>query len=88
MDANLVKELVKKILIESLSLQISPDKIKGEDLINEFGINSVDAISIFISIENTFDIFIEDEDLSAALISSLESITNYIIGKKTIGDDT
>ena len=82
MDANVVKEQVKKILIESLNLQISPNEIKGEDLLNEFGINSVDAISIFISIENTFDIFIEDEDLSAALISSLDSITNFIIGKK------
>lgn len=82
MEVNIIKEQVKKILIDSLNLQISPDEIKGEDLLIEFGINSVDAISIFISIENTFDIFIEDEDLSAALISSLESITNFIMSKK------
>lgn len=82
MDDNSVRESVKCILIENLNLKISPDEIDGNDLLNEFGINSIDAISIFISIENTFDIIIEDENLSAALISSLDNITNFIIAKK------
>lgn len=78
MNRNEIEEKVKKILINCLDLQKSISEIEGNDLINEFSINSIDAISIFISIENTFGISIEDNDLSAELIRTLNSIVDYI----------
>lgn len=81
MDANEVKEKVKNIIIESLNLDISTDEIDGRDLKNEFMINSVDAISIFVFIENIFNIEIKDEDLSVELISSIDKITNFILNE-------
>lgn len=81
MDVSEVKEKVKNIIIESLNLDISADEIDGSDLKNEFMINSVDVISIFVFIENIFNIEIKDEDLSVELISSLDKITNFILSK-------
>lgn len=81
MDAISIKNKIKEILIDCLELTITPVEIVGTDLINELGINSVDAISIFISIEDNFQIVIEDENLSAALISSLDKITDFVESK-------
>lgn len=81
MKKNEIESKIKKILTENLEIEISEEDIVGDDLISELGINSVDAISIFISIEDVFGITIDDEDLSADLISSLNKISQYIISK-------
>lgn len=81
MEFNAIKEQVKNIIIESMDLDISPDEIDGTDLINELLISSIDAISIFVFIENIFNISIEGDDLSVELISSLDNMCNFIISK-------
>lgn len=81
MKKNEIESKIKKILTENLEIEISEEDIVGDDLISELGINSVDAISIFISIEDVFGITIDDEDLSADLISSLNKISQYIMSK-------
>lgn len=72
---------LKEIIIESLELEKKKEEIDGCDLINELNINSVDALEILVRVENKYDIMIPDEDLSAALISSLQGFAKYIIGK-------
>lgn len=72
---------LKEIIIESLELEKKKEEIDGSDLINELNINSVDALEILVRVENKYDIMIPDEDLSAALISSLQGFAKYIIGK-------
>ena len=81
MEINLIKEQVKNIIIESMELDISPNEIDGTDLINELLISSIDAVSIFVYIENTFDISIEGDDLTVELISSLDNIGKFILNK-------
>lgn len=81
MEINIIKEQVKNIIIESMELGISPNEIDGTDLINELLISSIDAISIFVFIENTFNISIEGDDLTVELISSLDNICQFILNK-------
>lgn len=73
-----ISNKIKEIIISSLELKITSDKIIGKDLVSEFGINSIDALEIFVSIENAFDIQFEDEDLSAELLASINELTDYI----------
>lgn len=73
---------IKDIIIKSIGLEIDPTQIVGEDLIEELGINSVDALEIFVWIENTFEIQIDDDDLNANLLGSIEYLAEYILGKK------
>lgn len=76
--AEVIEEL-KGLLIESLELECAKEEIIGEDIINELGINSVDALEIFVRVENKFNIMIPDEDLNSELISSLDRFAKYII---------
>lgn len=82
MEKEQIVKKVKEIIISSLDLKIQPEEILGEDLINEVGINSIDALEIFVWIENEFDIEIEDEDLSDQLIASVDGLADYIIKRK------
>ncbi len=76
-----IRNKLKDILVEILMLEKTSDDIVGEDLISELGINSIDAISIFIEIEDTFNIIIEDENLNASLIANLDKITKFVYDK-------
>ncbi|WP_458009855.1 acyl carrier protein [Jutongia sp. SJQ-6] len=76
-----VCEELKEIIIDSLELTKAKEEIDGSDLMNELNINSIDALEILVRIENTYDIIIPDEDLSAKLFESLEGLANYVIGR-------
>lgn len=82
MDRTEIMNDIKEIIIKSMNLQKEPSEIVGQDLINEIGINSIDALEIFVWIENKFEIQIADEDLSDELLNSLDSLADYIIKKK------
>lgn len=84
MSKETIREQIKEIIVQCLSSQITKEDIVGNDLINELGINSVDALEIFVWIENTFEIQIDDEDLNSELIASLDNITEYVYRKKNI----
>lgn len=84
MSKEIIKEQIKEIIVQCLSSQIVKEDIIGNDLINELGINSVDALEIFVWIENTFEIQIDDEDLNSELIASLDNIAEYVFRKKNI----
>lgn len=81
MNRDEIRDTIKGIIIEALSLKLNKSDINGSDLINELGINSVDALEIFVWIENTFEIQIDDDDLSTELIGSLDNIADYVIWK-------
>jgi len=82
METELIICEIKKIIINSMQLNIVPEDIKGNDLIAELGINSIDALEIFVWIENSFDIQIDDEDLSSTLLGSIDYLANYIYQKR------
>ena len=76
-----IKDELKNIIKSTMQLEQSTDEIIGEDLINELGINSVDALEILILVENQFDIQIDDDDLNAELISTIDGLAAYISRK-------
>lgn len=81
MEKNEVISTLKEVIIKSMEIEKKPEDINGQDLIAELGINSVDALEILVWVENTFEIQIEDEDLNADLISSIDGFADYIVSK-------
>lgn len=76
-----IKDEVKKTI--QSCLELNEMEIENDDnLIEKFSINSIDAIGIFLTIEDVFGIQIADEDLGIALISSINSICDYIEKRK------
>ena len=78
MDNSYVKKEIQKILMKSLCRESIKDDSEN-DLITLYGINSIDALEIFINIETTFDIQIPEEDLSSDLFISLDFLCEYIL---------
>lgn len=48
------------------------------DLLQEVGMNSIDALEFLVVIEQEFSIMIEDDDLTADLIQTLNNLSKYI----------
>jgi acyl carrier protein len=81
-NSDTVQNKVTSIIIEHLNLSTSPqDLIQAENFLEEFGINSVDALELLLKLENEFDIEIDDEDLNAELLKSIKTLSDYIMTK-------
>lgn len=83
MDRIIVINKLKEIIIRSINRDDLPEGIEDANMINELGINSVDALEILIWIEDTFSLQIPDEDLSSELLVSMNKLADYIIAKKS-----
>lgn len=81
-----VKNELLKILEKSLEREIIIENSDEDNLINLYGINSIDALEIFLNIENVFDIQIPDEDLSSKLFESLDYLCEYVLKLKKLGE--
>ena len=84
MEKSYVENKLSDIIKSSMNIDFANEDIIGENLILECGINSIDALEIFLNIENEFNIFIEDEDLSSQLLSSLQKLSEYVIRKQAL----
>lgn len=84
MEKDQIKNELLKILEKSLEREIIIENRDEDNLINLFGINSIDALEIFLNIENGFDIQIPDEDLSSKLFESFDYLCDYILEQKLI----
>lgn len=78
MTEDQIIEKIKEIIIEVLDLDLSPDKLQDENLIENYGLNSVDALEILMHIEKAFNVEIDEDDLTAELVNSTHKLTSYI----------
>ena len=73
---------LKEIIIKTMELSVELEQIKGENLVEAIGFNSVDALESLVWVENEFDIRFPDEDLSSELLISLDNLADYVIRRK------
>lgn len=81
MEKQEVINKIKEIIMETVDMGDLSDVSETENLVESKGLNSMDAISILVAVEDAFDIEIDDQDLSAELIQTIENISNYVIKK-------
>jgi acyl carrier protein len=72
---------LRKTIVKALQSNIPPEAIKGENMIEELNISSVDSLEILVWVENEFGIMIDDSDLSQELIMSLDNLKAYVVSK-------
>lgn len=72
-----IKEIIGEAIDNGQNLQ------EKEDLIENRGIRSIDAIRIMVMVEDAFNIEVEDQDLSIELIRTIDTLTDYI--EKKVG---
>lgn len=81
---DVIQEKIKEII--STNLKDNSELETNDDLnMDNYAINSIDALELLILIEKEFSIEISDDDLSAELFVDLPYLTNYVL--KSTSDD-
>lgn len=80
MTVEAVETTIKRILIEKLNLNKTPEDIitTQEYFLENYGFNSVDALELLLHVENEFGIEIEDQDLNASLVHTIRALAEYV----------
>ena len=83
---NELKDKLRHIFVKALRLHRTAESIPDDNLTSELGLDSINSLEVLIWVE--IGIQIDDEDLSVALINSLDVLAAYVENKlsaKTIG---
>lgn len=78
-------EEIRKQLIEVIKEVVKLDtglEIPTDNLFDSLEMDSLMAIELLVSVEQRFEIEIDDEDLNMDLLESLDSLLDYIVKKK------
>jgi acyl carrier protein len=78
---NELKDKLRQIFVKALRLHRTPESIPDDNLTSELGLDSINSLEVLIWVENEFGIQIDDEDLSVALINSLDVLAAYVENK-------
>jgi acyl carrier protein len=78
---NEIKDKLRHIIVQALRLHRAPESIPDQNLTSELGLDSINSLEVLIWVENEFGIQIDDEDLSVALINSLDVLAAYVENK-------
>lgn len=81
-DSQSLQDKIKALIIEHLNLDIAAESFpETENFLEKYGLNSVDALELLLKIENEFDMEIDDEDLNADLLKSVQTLSAYVDSK-------
>ncbi|PTX93162.1 phosphopantetheine-binding protein [Spartobacteria bacterium LR76] len=76
---------IKKMLVESLMLKVSPDEI-GDDtpLFSPEGLalDSIDALELAVSLEKNFGVATPSSEVAREAFVSVNTIASYVAGKQ------
>lgn len=76
-----IKSQLRSIIVQVLHLNQAPESIPESSLTATLGLDSINSLELLIWVENHFKICIDDEDLSVALVDSLDVLASYVAKK-------
>ena len=82
-DNRELKLEIKNLIMQSLDIQdLDPNEVDddaslfGDD--NPMGLDSIDAISIVVALQKKYDVRIDDQNHSRAILTSINTIAEFI----------
>jgi acyl carrier protein len=77
-----LKPQIKEMIVERLFLNVAPGDIPDDaDLMEAYGIDSVNLFEIVVGLEEQFEITMEDDDFNVETFSNVNNIAGFVAGK-------
>lgn len=82
-DADL-KNRIKHVIVDRLKLEMEPSQIgDSTPLFGEgLGLDSIDALELVLGIEQEFGVKIEDEEVGAKALASIDTLADFVAAKQ------
>jgi len=78
-----LKPRLKSMIVERLFLNVAPEDIAdGDNLMDTYGIDSVNLFEIIVGLEDEFGIVLEEEDFSVETFSTVDNIAGFVAEKQ------
>jgi acyl carrier protein len=80
--SNELKVRIKRILVESLMLQISPEEIQDNTALFDaegLKLDSIDALELTVAIEKNFGVVTPNAQVAREAFVSVNTIANYVL---------
>jgi acyl carrier protein len=71
------KEEIKKLMVENLMLQVTPDEIRNDQPLfgpDSLGLDSVDALQLVVALDKQYGLKIPDPAAAQQILQSVDSI--------------
>lgn len=65
-------------IIERLTGESFSSATKDSSILNDFGIDSLQMVNLFLNLEDEFDVSIDFENFDYEILSTVETLANYI----------
>lgn len=77
---------IKQTIVNRLKLEMDPSDIgDSEPLFGEgLGLDSIDALELVLGVEQEFGVKIEDEEVGAQALASVESLADFVAAKQEL----
>jgi acyl carrier protein len=83
-DATELKAQLKRMLVENLMLQITPEEIADDQPLfgpDGLGLDSVDALQLVVALDKNYGLKFSDAEVARKAMQTVQTITAAIQGK-------
>ena len=81
-----IKQNVRKLMVENLMLQISPEEIGDDQPLfgpGSVGLDSVDALQLVVALDKTYGLKIADPEAAKKILQNVNSIAEAVINHQS-----
>jgi len=83
-DAANISSDIKRMIVENLMLQVSPDSISDDQPLfgpGGLGLDSVDALQLVVALDKTYGLKIPDPEAARRILQNVNTITHALRSK-------
>jgi acyl carrier protein len=81
-----IKQNIRKLMVENLMLQMSPDEIGDSQPLfgpNSVGLDSVDALQLVVALDKAYGLKIGDPEAAKKILQNVNSIADAVVNHQT-----
>jgi len=81
-NINVIKQDIRRLMVENLMLQISPEEIGDDQPLfgpGSVGLDSVDALQLVVALDKNYGLKVADPEAARQILQSVNTIADAIL---------